>query len=113
MWESGRIEVDAEREDVRASLQRILRSTPIAVDDPSLRSFGTSGPTMLQPGSLRWFSEAALTRAHAEGLVVRLVPTGSSVLGFDPAGLYRPFTEQWERMARLAPSPAPGEATEP
>ncbi len=104
-WNRSRVEVDGGDED-RPALARIFRPSPVVVDDPSLRSFGTSGPTLLQPGSLRWFQEAALSRAHEEGLAVRLVPEGGPGAGFDPAGSYRPFDEQRERSGRVSAPPA-------
>jgi hypothetical protein len=85
-------------EDVAA---RIFRRSPVVVDDASLRTFGTTGPSVLQPGSLEWFEAVARGRSHAEGLAVRMVPEGRSGIGFDPAGLYRPFGEQMERRERV------------
>jgi hypothetical protein len=74
----------------------------VVADDPSLRPFGTTGPVVLQPGSLRWFHEAALARAADEGLTARLVPEGQAPVAYDPAGLYRSLEEQWERHERSA-----------
>ena len=69
---------------------------PIA-DDASLRSQGTHGPTLLQPGSLEWFRAALLSRAPALGLSVRFVP-GIVEGGWDPAAQYRTFEEQVDRL---------------
>ncbi|HMC37800.1 MAG TPA: hypothetical protein VKK30_08005 [Actinomycetota bacterium] len=99
-WSGSGVRIDADDEEVRAAVRRIFRPTAVSVDDPALRSFGTSGPTQLQPGSLRWFHEAVLSRAGEEGLAVRLVPEAEPTVGFDPAGLYRPFDEQWDRTLR-------------
>src|SRR5207245_4787920 len=96
-WRSSGVEFLTEDAPVRAALQRIFRPTAVVVDDPSLRPFGTSGPIVLQPGGLRWFHEAALARAPAEAVVARLVPERGASVGYDPAGLYRPLNEQWER----------------
>jgi hypothetical protein len=101
LWRPSGVDVEAEDPAVRSSLQRIFRPAHVVVDDPALRSFGTSGPIVLQPGSLRWFHEAALARAPEEGLAARLVPEGEAAVDYDPAGLYRPFNEQWERVAAL------------
>jgi hypothetical protein len=95
-WGAQGIEVEADHADARGKLDRIFRPTAVVVDDPALRSFGTSGPTVLQPGSLRWFHEAALARAKEDGLAARLVPETVAV-DYDPAGLYRTFDKQWER----------------
>jgi hypothetical protein len=96
-WRAQGVEIDAEDPAVRAELERIFRPTPVVVDDPSLRPFGTAGPVVLQPGSLRWFHEAAVARGKEEGLAARLVPEAGRAVDYDPAGLYRPFVEQWER----------------
>ena len=103
-WRSSGVEFLTEDAPVRAALQRIFRPTAVVVDDPSLRPFGTSGPIVLQPGGLRWFHEAALARAPAEGVVARLVPESGASVGYDPAGLYRPLNEQWERREGTAGS---------
>jgi hypothetical protein len=96
-WEGRGVELSAEDEDVRASLARIFRPTPAVVDDPSLRSYGTSGPVQLAPGGLSWFRAAAQARAGDEGLRVRLVPEARGAMGWDPAGTYRTFAKQVER----------------
>lgn len=76
----------------------LLRPTPVAVDDPALRRPGTSGVSVLSPGSLEWFRAAVATRAAALGLAVRFV-TGEVRGGWDPAATYRDFDEQTERLA--------------
>jgi len=98
-WLGGEIQVrDAEPQDA-ARIRRILRPTPVvAIDEP--RPPGSSGPTLLAPGSLRWFAASARTRAPGEGLSVRFVPTAGERMGFDPAGLYRPFDEQADLRER-------------
>ena len=78
----------------RAALARIFHSAPIVVDDPSQRSFGTSGPLVLPPGSLQWFRSAAQTRARDEVLEVRFVAEEEGTMGWDPAGAYRTFADQ-------------------
>jgi hypothetical protein len=69
----------------------------VVVDDPSLRSVGTSGPVVLQPGSLRWFQAAARIRGQQQGLAVRFVAEEQGAMGWDPAGAYRTFPEAAER----------------
>jgi hypothetical protein len=91
IWAPGRPVIESGHDDVRTSLGRIFRPVPVVVDDPSLRSFGTSGPVLLQPGSVRWFRAAAESRAGAEGLSVRFVAPADAAMGWDPAGAYRTF----------------------
>ncbi|HJU57818.1 MAG TPA: hypothetical protein VJ774_03695 [Actinomycetota bacterium] len=95
-WADGAPSLDA-REDV-PGLNRLLRPTAVVTDDPSLRSPGTSGEVVLEPGSVAWFRAALTTRAPELGLAVRFVAeriTG----GWDPAAAYTPFEEQVERLS--------------
>ncbi len=101
-WRSGGVEIQMGSEEIRRSLQRIFRRTPVAIDDPSLRPFGTEGPVVLQPEMLTWFQAAAQTRSQAEGLSVRLVGDEQGGIGFDPAGAYLPFFQAIERKAEVA-----------
>jgi hypothetical protein len=112
-WGARGIEIVAENDAVGAALHRIFRPIPIAVDDPSLRPAGTSGPILLQPGTLRWFGAAARMRAEAEGLRARLIPEAEAGIGWDPAAAYRGFDESVDRRERKAEAarPAPGRAT--
>ncbi len=90
--------VETNDPELRASLQRAFRPTPVVVDDASLRSPGTRGESVLQPGDLEWFRAVAQVRVRAEtGLVARFVP-GVTVGGYDPAANYRRFEEQIERL---------------
>jgi hypothetical protein len=89
-------------EEVGAAVRRIFRPVPVTADDPALRSFGTHGPSMLEPGDLRWFAAAARTRSGAEGLSVRFVPGVEAAMGWDPAGAYRTFQDSVERRDRLS-----------
>jgi len=82
--------------ETQTAIQRVFRPVPVIVDDPSLRPLGASGPTLLEPGDLRWFLAAARTRASAEGLAVRFVPPGRGI-GWDPAGAYRTFQQAVDR----------------
>lgn len=78
-------------------LDRILRSTPVVVSDPSLLPRGARGEAVLQPGSLEWFRAALLTRAPSLGLAVRFV-VDDVRNGWDPAANYRTFDEQVRRL---------------
>jgi hypothetical protein len=69
------------------------------VDDASLRSLGTHGESLLQPGSLEWFRAALLSRALALGLGVRFVAQEVRG-GWDPAANYRTFADQVSRLTR-------------
>ncbi|HXF56840.1 MAG TPA: hypothetical protein VNO34_04575 [Actinomycetota bacterium] len=100
-WDGAKVEVRAEDEASLAALRRVFRPVPVVVDDPSLRSFGTSGPVVLQPGSLQWFRAAAEVRGRAEGLAARLLPDAPDGMGWDPAGTYRTFWGAVERRERL------------
>lgn len=100
-WTGSGVEVQAADPGDALAIRRVFRSTAVVVEDPALRSFGASGPAVLQPGSLEWFHAAARTRGLAEGMTVRMVPEGHGV-GFDPAGSYRSFAEQLARRERSA-----------
>lgn len=95
-WNGGSpaIEIGA---DV-AGADTLLRRTPVVTADASLRRLGTSGSSMLEPGSLAWFRAAVAERGAALGLSVRFV-TGPVRGGWDPASQYRDFTEQATRLA--------------
>jgi hypothetical protein len=96
-WEAGRAELEMKDPSVEG-LDRILRPTPVVVDDPSLRGPASSGPVLLQPGGLEWFRAALLTRAPSLGLAVRFM-AGRAAGGWDPAAQYRTFDEQVERLS--------------
>jgi len=100
-WDGRRVRIEDAEPDLAAALARIFRPVPVVIDDPSLRSVGTSGTSTLEPGDLRWFMAAATTRAEREGFAVKLVATGRGVLGWDPAGAYRTFGQSVERRNRL------------
>lgn len=95
-WSGRGVDVTGD-EVFEPRIRGIFRPIPVVVDDPSFRSRGTSGPVVLQPGTLLWFRAAAQARGTAEGLKVRFVPEGQDVMGWDPAGAYRPFSESIER----------------
>jgi len=99
-WVGPRVELEAEDADVRAAVARVFRPVPVLIDDPSLRTAGTRGAVQLFPGSFRWFLAAARTRSEAEGLKVSFVPSGKGAGGWDPAGAYRTFGTQVERLER-------------
>jgi hypothetical protein len=98
-WADGRVTTTAEQDDVAAALRRIFRALPVLSEDPALRSFGTSGPVVLEPGSVPWFVAAARVRAPGEGLGVRFAAEPNTGMGWDPAGAYRPFQAVVERLA--------------
>lgn len=100
-WSEDGVDARSDDGQVQDALRRIFRPVPAVVDDPSLRSFGTAGPLVFQPGSLRWFQAAARSRASAEGLAVRLVDEEQNAMGWDPAGAYRPFMQAIERKTRI------------
>lgn len=79
-------------------VETILRPTPVVVEDAALRRQGTHGESVLQPGDVEWFRAALLTRAPALGLAVRFVTSAPEGGGWDPAGLYRTFDDQVERL---------------
>jgi hypothetical protein len=97
-WRDGRASIEVLDPSV-PGLEDVVRPTPVAVDDPSLRSQGTRGSVLLQPGDLTWFVAAVRSRAEALGLSARIVPD-SGPGGWDPASQYRRFTQQIEKLAR-------------
>jgi hypothetical protein len=99
-WTGSGVTFEAEGEAVRSALERIFRRTPVVVDDPALRTAGTSGPVALPPGALQWFIAAARARGEAGGFRVLFSPSGAGAVGWDPAGTYRPFVRQIERIER-------------
>ncbi|MGZ5213413.1 MAG: hypothetical protein ACXWEJ_09790 [Actinomycetota bacterium] len=97
-WIDGRAVIDTEDDILRATLQKVLRRTPVVIDDPSYRRMGTAGEVLIQPGDLEWFRAVVQARIPAEtGLIGRFVP-GVTEGGFDPAAGYRTFEEQIERL---------------
>ncbi len=96
-WSNGRASLEVLDASV-PGLDALLRPTPVVVDDPSLRGPGTSGESVLEPGSLDWFRQALVTRAGSLGLGVRFV-AAEIVGGWDPAANYRRFDEQIERLS--------------
>ena len=101
-WNGAGADVEADDETVRQAIRRIFRPTPVLIDDPSMRSYGTAGPVVLPPGSLNWFRAAAEARSASEGLGVRFVPELEGAMGWDPAGAYRTFNDAIERKARVS-----------
>ena len=96
-WDGRRAVIEAGSNDVEAALRRVFRPTAVQAEDPSIRQRGASGPSTIAPGTLEWFRWAALNRAGAEGLAVRLVAAGGPG-GWDPAANYRTFREQVARL---------------
>jgi len=102
LWNGARTDGEADDESVRQAIRRIFRATPVLIDDPSMRSYGTAGPVVLPPGSLNWFRAAAEARSGSEGLGVRFVPELEGAMGWDPAGAYRTFNDAIERKERTS-----------
>jgi hypothetical protein len=97
-WRGGTTSVEVVDASV-PGLEAVVRPTPVAVDDPALRSQGTHGPVLLWPGDLQWFIAAVRARAEALGLSVRFVVQGGRG-GWDPASQYRTFEQQVETLER-------------
>ncbi len=112
-WDRRGVSIAGDQE-AEAKLRRIFRPAPVVIDDAAYRSSGTSGPVVLQPGTLLWFRAAAQVRSDEEGLKVRFVPEGQDVMGWEPAGVYRAFTEQLERkeLSGVGARPEDAEAGE-
>ena len=97
-WVDGRAVVDTQDDILCANLQKVLRRTPVVIDDASYRRMGTTGEVLIQPGDLEWFRAVIQARIPAEtALAARFVP-GVTEGGFDPAAGYRTFEEQIERL---------------
>ena len=96
-WSKGRPRLEVLDPSVEG-LDGLLRPTPVVVDDPSLRGPGTSGESLLEPGSLEWLRAVLATRAEPLGLRVRFVTTQIEG-GWDPAANDRTFDQQVERLA--------------
>jgi hypothetical protein len=107
VWDGRGIRLNADDDTIRETLTRIFRPVPVVIEDPSLRSYGTSGPVQLAPGSLQWFRAAAESRAEGHGVRVRFVAGTQPVPGWDPAGAYRTFNQQIERRVPLRAERAP------
>jgi len=95
-WSAERASLEPVGEAVEG-LERLLRPTPVVVDDASLIRAGTHGESLLEPGSSRWFRAALLTRAGALGLAVRFVAETVEG-GWDPASQYQAFDEWVDRL---------------
>jgi hypothetical protein len=100
VWDGRRARLEV-LEGAPEGTAEILRPTPVAVEDASLRRLGTYGEVLLHPGTFEWFREALRTRAEALGLAVRFVPVKVES-GWDPAAAYRTFGEQVERLTSTA-----------
>jgi hypothetical protein len=93
-WDGRRAVIEAEDDAVKQQVAEVFRLTPVVVEDASMRSLGSHGTSVLQPGSLEWFRAAALTRAGRVGLAARMVPEFAPGTGWDPAADYRTFRNQ-------------------
>jgi hypothetical protein len=90
--------IEAEDDAVKQQVAEVFRLTPVVVEDASMRSLGSHGTSVLQPGSLEWFRAAALTRAARVGLTARMVPEFAPGTGWDPAADYRTFRNEIRRL---------------
>jgi hypothetical protein len=97
-WRDGRASIEV-LDPGASDLDTIVRPTPVAVDDASLRAQGTRGEVLLQPGDRDWFAAAVRSRGQALGLSVRFV-TEPGPGGWDPASQYRRFDQQIDKLAR-------------
>ncbi|MDP9296134.1 MAG: hypothetical protein M3O88_05495 [Actinomycetota bacterium] len=97
-WDGRRVVIEAEDDTIKQHLAGVFRLTPVVVDDASMRSLGSHGTSVLQPGSLEWFRAAALTRAGRVGLAARMVPEFAPGTGWDPAADYRTFRNEIRRL---------------
>ncbi len=110
-WNGNEAELErAEDAATGAAIVRIFRATPVVTDDASLRTLSGKGESVIEPGSLDWFREAALVRGPKVGLTPRFVPVIRPGDGFDPAAQYRTFTEQMARLAAEDEEPGAGSA---
>jgi hypothetical protein len=101
-WDGRKAEIRADDEDTRAALDRVFKSSAVAVDDPSMRPVGTAGPVVVEPGDVEWFRAAARVRGQKEGLSVRFVSDRPG--GWDPA--LDPETYGWAgRKSPALPRP--------
>jgi len=100
-WLGPDVEIETKDDSAGEAVRRVFRPVPVSDDDPALRTAGTAGPVQLPPGTLRWFLAAARIRGEAEGLKVVFEPSAEGAVGWDPAGTYRPFTGQVERMEQV------------
>jgi hypothetical protein len=101
-WSGSGVDIEVDDEAIREAIARVYRATSLSVEDPALRTAGTTGPVILSPGSLPWFVHASRARAGSEGLVARLVADRPPDGGWDPAAAYRTFSQTVERRARMA-----------
>ncbi len=98
-WDGRRPVFEEETPDTfRRALEHIFRPAPVVTDDAAYRQLGAKGDAVIQPGTLEWFREAALSRAGDEGLGVRIVPEIKGEGGWDPASAYRTFRATVRRI---------------
>jgi hypothetical protein len=101
VWDGRRAQIETEDPHVRQALERVFKPSSVAVDEPPMRSPGTSHSAVLEPGDEEWFRSAARHRGEREGLSLRLVVDRPR--GWDPA--LDPQTYGW--AGRKAPSRRP------
>jgi hypothetical protein len=101
VWDGRRVQIETADPQVRQALERVFKPSSIAVEEPSMRAGGTSGPIVVAPGDEDWFRSAARLRGERERLSLRLVVDRPR--GWDPA--LDPQTYGW--AGRKAPSRRP------
>jgi hypothetical protein len=97
-WDGRNVLVEADDPDVRETIARAFRRTPVVVDDPSARPAGTTGSVLIDPSGLEWFRAVAQVRVPAETGLVPVFVADVLEGGYDPAANYRTFEEQIERL---------------
>lgn len=91
-WDGRRAVIEADDDEVRVTLERVFRLSPVAV--------GGGGEAVVEPGDLEWFRAAARVRAAEADLSVRFV---TDVAGrWDPA--LDPETYGWGGRKPALPS---------
>jgi hypothetical protein len=91
-WDGRRAVIDADDDAVRATLERVFRSSQVPVGD--------GGVAVVEPGDLAWFRAAARVRGAEEELSVRFA---TDVAGrWDPA--LDPETYGWGGRKPALPS---------
>jgi hypothetical protein len=98
-WDGDRHHVRSADPEILRTVGRAFRPLPVVTTDQARRRFGTSGPSMIEAGSLDWFVAVAQVRLPAEtGLVARFIPDVDEG-GYDPAGGGDTFSDSVERLS--------------
>jgi len=97
-WNGRDVLIEADDRELRDSVGRAFRRTPVVVDDASARRMGTSGAVLIEPGGLEWFRAVALVRVPREAGLLPVLVADIIEGGYDPAANYRTFEAQIERL---------------